>query len=92
MVRGWKDISQPCQRGLVLGWVHCQVSVLWLDALAWCCGGEAASTNPLPSCSSTLGALGHNNVPSAQKEGAMVLWQLGAFPLCCFGCSCSIVE
>lgn len=23
VVRGWEDISQPYQRGLLLGWVHC---------------------------------------------------------------------
>lgn len=51
----------------------------WMKALALCCGGEAASTNPLPSCSSSLGTLGTQECPShleTRCHGAVAAWCL----------------
>lgn len=55
----------------------------WMKALALCCGGKAASTNPLCFCSSSLGALGTQECPSCPERrchGAVAAW-CPPFPL-----------
>lgn len=47
---------------------------------------------PCPPAALAQGLRGHKSVPAAREEGAMALWQLGALPPHCFGCSCSIAE
>lgn len=49
----------------------------WMKALAPCCGGEAASTNLLPSCSSSLEALETQQCPRCLERrchGAVAAW------------------
>lgn len=91
VARGWEGIYQPCQGALVQCLAGCSAEHWnrgWMKAFALCRRGETMSSDSLPSHGSSSGAVGAQSVPAPREGGAVALWQLGALPLCCFGCSC----